>query len=116
MREKDERIIKHMGEILEKRSGTFSTCGPLFQCKKEMTMTRKKNIKQRKNNNKIRRYCRWKRITIQQYFSHQYFDTDEFAKALSKYFEDVINGLRAIVENINSIDCALSKQLQEKRK
>ena len=82
-----------------------------------MTMTRKKHIKQRKNNNKIRRYCRWKRITIQQYFIHQYFDTGEFAKALSKYFEDVINGLRAMVENLNSIDwTALSKQLQEKKK
>jgi len=44
----------------------------------------------------------------------QYFDSGEFAKALSKYFEDVINGLRTMIETISNIDwVALVKAIKE---
>lgn len=70
-----------------------------------MTDTRRKHVRNRKHNNKVRRYCRWKlnNITVDEYYGQFLFDLSDALKQFMDAFSSFAIAMAEIAEKIQEI-------------
>lgn len=74
-----------------------------------MTDTRRKHIRKRKQANKIRRFCRWKHITVEGYWQMKLYEsfsvTDQLIKDIQIFtenFNEIISGMKESIQRFTN--------------
>jgi len=72
-----------------------------------MTDTRRKHIRKRKQANKIRRFCRWNHITVEEYWQMKLYESFGFTD-----YRQLLKDIQAFTDNFNEMVNGMKESIQ----